>query len=277
MASSEFLVFVDGSEDGLARLRLAADVAKQHGAHLEAILLNRLPGPRFGANEAMADLYEADLKQSRATAAEALKALQAAAGAGDHHLHVVECGAGEARDAAARLSRTADLVMIGKPEDFDGTDLDTDIFIGAVLEGGRPCLMFPRWITPHAWGRRALIWWKGTPQASRAVQGALPFIAKAEAARICVANPRGEREGEDERSIERLGAYLMRHGAKVGDPVMRESWEGPEYMIASEVEGFNADLVVMGAYESSRLQEEMFGGATARMVRDATVPILLAH
>ncbi len=279
MSFKEFLVFIDGSEDGVARFRLAMDVAKTNDAHLDAIVLNRLPGPPLGVGADGMGLYKEETQKSREQAVVALEALaKVSAGAGqDVHVHVVECGADQAQAAAARLARTADLVMLGKPEELDDSDLDTDIFLGAVLEGGRPCLVFPRWINPHRWGRRALVWWKGTPESSRAVHGALPFLAQAEEVRICVANPRGEREGEDERSLQRLGTYLMRHGAKVGDPVMRESWEGPEYMVASEVEGFNADLVVLGAYENGRMREELFGGVTAKLVKDATVPILLAH
>lgn len=279
MAFKEFLVFVDGSEDGRARLRLALEVAQAREAHLEAIVLNRLPGPPYGVGaEVMTDIYERETKKAREQAEAGLDTLKKIVSPNEHlHLHIVECDSDEAQAATARAARTADLVMFGKPEDFDDSDLDTDIFLGAVLEGGRPCLMFPRWITPHVWGRRALVWWKGTPAASRAVQGALPFLAKAEDVRICLANPRGERVGEDERGLQRLSTYLMRHGAKVGDPVMRESWPGPETMVTSEVAAYNADLIVLGAYEDGRMKEELFGGVTAKLVKEATVPILMAH
>ncbi|MES1199708.1 MAG: universal stress protein [Pseudomonadota bacterium] len=277
MGWREFLVFVDGSEDGLARFKMAQDIAKD--GRLEALVLVELAAPNVPLGQGMVDELLDEANHNRRIAGQdAVEALQKlAAGAANVTITSWEVSNGKAREAAARAARTADLVIFGKPESFDGSELDTDIFVGATLEGGRPCLMLPRWIMPHAWGRRAVISWKGTPQAARAVQGALPFLVKAEAVRLCVANPRGEHEGEDEAGVERAVNYLKTHGVKVEAPVMRESWEGPERMVVSEAEGFNADLLVIGAYESARLQEEMFGGVTARVARDATIPVLLAH
>lgn len=279
MAWQEFLAFVDGSEDGLARLKLAKAVADAHGGRLEGLVLAPAPMPPLaGGAEMVVDVHEEGLKAVRDEAARAVRALQAIAPPSERtHIHALEIPHGDSQAAAARATRTADLVMFGQPEEMDGSRLDTDIFLGAVLEGGRPCLMFPRWINPHAWGRRAVISWKGTPEASRAVQAALPFLKKAEAVRLCVANPSGEREGEDEQGVARIATYLSRHGVRVEEPVMRESWEGPERMIVSEVEGFNADFLVLGAYEGPRWQEELFGGVTATMVRDARIPILMTH
>ncbi|MEJ0060374.1 MAG: universal stress protein [Terricaulis sp.] len=68
-----------------------------------------------------------------------------------------------------------------------------------------------------------------------------------------------------------MAKYLERHDVRVETPIIRDSWEGPERMIVSEVEGFNADFMVLGAYEGSRIQEELFGGVTARIVRDSTI------
>jgi nucleotide-binding universal stress UspA family protein len=105
----------------------------------------------------------------------------------------------------------------------------------------------------------------------------MPFIAAAEAVRISVANPRSGQEGEDAAGLDRLATYLMRHGARVEPPVVRSSWEGPEKMFPSEIEAFNADMLVMGAYSRPRLQEIVFGGMTAAMVREARIPLLITH
>lgn len=278
MIWQEFLVFADASEDGVARLRMAMDIAKTFNGKLEALVLAPVPLSFAVAGEALAALDDEARLAIRKDCDAAVKTLQGVAGAGVHvHVHGWDIPAGDSQVAAARATRSADFVIFGQPEEMDGSRLDTDIFLGAVLEGGRPCLMLPRWINPHAWGKRAVISWKGTPEAARAVQAALPFLKKAEAVRLCVANPRGEREGEDDAGIARIATYLQRHGVKVEEPVVRESWEGPDRMIVSEVEGFNADFLVLGAYEDPKWAEEIFGGVTARMVRDAKIPILMTH
>jgi nucleotide-binding universal stress UspA family protein len=40
---------------------------------------------------------------------------------------------------------------------------------------------------------------------------------------------------------------------------------------------FGADLLVVGCYGHSRLRETVFGGATTRILRDMTLPVLMAH
>jgi nucleotide-binding universal stress UspA family protein len=181
----------------------------------------------------------------------------------------------EVRAYAARRARRSDLVIAGQPQSMDG--VDAELLMGAVFGGGRPCLMLPRWIKPHTWGKRVFIAWKGTPEAARAVAGAMPFIRRSETVRICCANPRGEREGEDEQGLNELASYLMRHGANVEPVVSATSWEGADKLILSEIEGFNADLVVMGAYGHTRVHELIFGGLTEKMVRDANTAVLFAH
>lgn len=260
MAWREILVFADGSEDGLARMRIAWRLAEEHGARLEALVL-RPP---------------ADLNVVVEGAVEALREIVGEAG--DRvHVHRIDLGEDDAQAVAAREARLADLVIFGKPETLDNSRLDTDIFAGALLGGGRPCLMLPRWITPHAFGRRPLIAWRGEEEAARALHWAMPFLRAAEEARICLANPRSDREGEDDAGMARLAAYVRRQGVKVGEPVIRESWEDSQRMILSELEGFNADMLVMGAFGAPRLLEELFGGVTASIVRDVRVPVLLAH
>lgn len=260
MAWREILVFADGSADGLVRMRMALDLAEAHGARLEALVLTPV----------------ADGNVEHAGAVEKLSAL--APGRGDRlYVHSLQVATGDAVAAAAREARCAELVVLGQPETLDNSDLDTDIFVGALTGGGRPVLMLPRWISPRAYGRRILIAWRGSPEAARALHASLPFLRTAEAVRVCLANPRSEEHGEDERSMAELASMLTRQGVKVEDPVIRESWEAAERMIVSELEGFNADMLVMGAYSRSRMLEDIFGGMTAQMVRDVKTPILLMH
>ena len=39
----------------------------------------------------------------------------------------------------------------------------------------------------------------------------------------------------------------------------------------------NADLIVVGAYSHARTTEMIFGGVTRSLLRDAAVPLLIAH
>jgi nucleotide-binding universal stress UspA family protein len=50
----------------------------------------------------------------------------------------------------------------------------------------------------------------------------------------------------------------------------------PEEILKAAGE-FGADMLVLGCYGHSRLRETVFGGATTRILRDMTLPVLMAH
>lgn len=277
MPVRDIVTFADGSESGRARLRIAQAIAALRDAHLDVDVIAPLFAPLTPIEpEVMAALFEQERQRARKEGADMAAALRQSTGAPDRTVvHVRDLFFSEIRDYAARAGRSCDLVIAAQPERMDG--VEAELLIGALLGGACPVLMLPRWIKPHTWGKRVFIAWKGTPEAARAVKGAMPFIAEADAVRICLANPRGERHGEDERSLDRLATYLMRHGAKVEAPITTSSWEGPEKLFPSEIEAFNADLVVMGAYGHSRARELIFGGMTEMMIRNARTAVLFAH
>jgi nucleotide-binding universal stress UspA family protein len=280
MSWKEILALADGSPDGLTRVRIAVELARASSAHLEVQSFSLLPEfPMTEAAGALADAYGRARIEAAEAAEKAMAAIRALGpGLGDRFsAYRQDVTPGQARRLAGVFARTADLVVLGRPEDIDRSTLDSELLEGAVMSGGRPCLVVPRWHEPHPWGRRALVAWKGTPEASRAVSAAMPLLEKAETVRICVVNPRGETEGEDERALGRLATHLMRHGVRVGDTVTPRSAEAAFQAIAGEAESFGADLLVMGAFGHSRLRQWVFGGVTRGMLESANIPVLTAH
>ena len=280
MSYAEVLAFADASDEGLSRARIARGIAGGELARLQVDVVE----PLFAflgteGSGGIGEYYAQERQRARAAAEEAASAVRQMLGHGGA-MDPIEVNArdmflSEVRAYAARAARTSDLVIAGQPARMD--DCDAELLIGALFGGGRPCLMLPRWIKPHTWGRRVFIAWKGTPEASRAVAGALPFIRKSEAVRICVANPHGAREGEGDESLNRLTTYLMRHGATVDQIVRTTSRQATDKLIAEEIDGFGADFVVMGAYGHSRVRELIFGGLTEHMIRHANTAVLFAH
>jgi nucleotide-binding universal stress UspA family protein len=47
--------------------------------------------------------------------------------------------------------------------------------------------------------------------------------------------------------------------------------------LLAQVAELDADLLVMGAYGHSRLHEMILGGVTRDILRNANVPVLMAH
>jgi nucleotide-binding universal stress UspA family protein len=168
-------------------------------------------------------------------------------------------------------ARAADLLIIGRPSDDQITS--SDVLESALLNSGRPLLISPSapMVAPPS---TAVIAWKATPEAARAVTAAMPFLSTAkEIVIITVAEHETKLE---EEGTARLMASLRWHGFSVSVRRLEPGAQGAaETLLAAARE--HAALLVMGGYGHSRLREWIFGGFTQRILREAEIPVLLAH
>jgi nucleotide-binding universal stress UspA family protein len=74
----------------------------------------------------------------------------------------------------AEHGRVADLLVIGRAGEDEGVSLDT--IEGALVDSGRPLLIPPAALVT-AFPETIAIAWKATPEAARALTGALPFLS----------------------------------------------------------------------------------------------------
>ncbi len=81
----------------------------------------------------------------------------------------------------------------------------------------------------------------------------------------------GEQPGAD------VAHYLSRHGV-TAHVEQRKSNGAP---VADVIRAFavenGSDLIVLGAYSHARSREFIFGGVTRSLLKNVTVPMLLAH
>lgn len=273
------LTFADTSAAGLARVAIAERIADRHNAHLWVEILDKPPEAElepeevFFSGHTYGDVLEAVREVGRAEAAAVRSTLQR-----DPQFHIVSASPvhdARVRGFAAEAAYAADLVIVGKPDESSASRRGADALMGALIEGGAPVLALPGWIAPRRIGRRVLIAWRASPEAARAVRASLPFITGADTVRVCMANP--HKRGEDASALARFEAYLLRHGAKLEATSAIESWEGPEPAFRAELEGYGADLLVMGGFHHAPLREVVFGGMTVAMLRDAPCAVMLAH
>src|SRR6266699_4247208 len=189
----DILVCVDATDAGEGRLRLAAAIAREHSAHLSAAyVLQAANGDRAAE---IADGVERRFRDS----------VYPHAVAGDWHLFA----AGEGENLVALL-KTVDLAVFGQaspdhraPSGFRPDDL--------VMAGGRPVLVIPYAGEFGAIGRRVLIAWDGTREASRALHDALPLIAQAEAVWVMTVRARDANSDDHGQSLDRVVCHLQRH------------------------------------------------------------------
>ncbi|CAH2601517.1 Universal stress protein [Rhodovastum atsumiense] len=266
------------------QLDAALQLARALGAHIAALHIRPDPEALFatipealltaGAERAR---YEAEAS-AEATQAEAgfaawraRQGLAAEAPGADGVSAGWSSRVGPLQTVLARAGRLADLIVLGfpgMPHLVTGHAFDV-----ALLETGRPVLLAP--VPPaDAMLRHVMIAWNGSLEAARAVAGALPLLRGA--GRISVFTAAQE-EGASPACAGELVAYLAGHGL-VAAPVTTQDADaqaGPALLRAAVEAGVS--LLVMGAYTHGRIRHLLRGGMTTDVLKQAALPVVMAH
>jgi nucleotide-binding universal stress UspA family protein len=171
-------------------------------------------------------------------------------------------------------ARSADLIVAAQADPDWAFSRLLDFPERLAVESGRPVLVVPYAGRYRQIARNAVVAWKPTREAARAVFDALPLLKSAESVQILEVN-----QSHDERAPSDLGlaATLARHGIKT-------TWRrmvAPDISVGDEIlsrlADQGADLLVMGAYGHSRMRELIFGGVTHHIARHMTAPTVWSH
>ena len=76
---------------------------------------------------------------------------------------------------------------------------------------------------------------------------------------------------------DELAHYLEAHGIESSSSGISDNDMSPSEAIVDQAKDMKADLIVMGAYGHARLREIILGGVTNDLLKQAPVPLLLAH
>ena len=149
-----------------------------------------------------------------------------------------------------------------------------DILGEAILSCRVPCLVLPPQWRREIRFERIVIGCNGSVEAIRAIHAALPFLKVARQVTLVDGDMGDDDEG---RPCFDPFVYLLRHGISPRPSFVRASSVMAGEILLKEVGRIDADLLVMGAYGRSRLRERVFGGATRRVLEEATIPVLMQH
>jgi nucleotide-binding universal stress UspA family protein len=181
----------------------------------------------------------------------------------------------DAVDAVPLHGRYADVIVIGQPNESDASGVEPDFAERLLLAAGRPVLIIPyAGEFPHI-GTRVLVAWNAGREATRALTDAIPLLREADQVDVIAFNPRNAPHGEVPGAD--IGLYLARHGIKVN--VSQQTAEDVDVgnQLLSRAADLDSDLIVMGAYAHSRMQQLILGGATRTVLESMTVPVLMSH
>jgi nucleotide-binding universal stress UspA family protein len=279
MPFKSIAVFVDPTPAGEARTSYAARIACAHGAHLVGIFVvpsiyGGSPAESFVQGRQAVRQVIAGHQAKEAAAIDAAKrSFSAGCAREDVSFEFRFLHQGDFHDGAALNSLHADLVIVGGPRPGG---LPSDWSAEALLLAtGVPFLLLPEPWKGSAAGH-VVVAWNASREARRAIADALPFLVSARSVTILVVDPhKNPRHGEEPGAD--VARYLIRHGAKVTVEQVQSNGEPIARTILAYAGRHDTDLIVVGAYSHPRTTEMIFGGVTRSLLRDAAVPLLIAH
>jgi len=170
----------------------------------------------------------------------------------------------------------ADLTVVARPDPGGQTAGPLGLGESLVFTSGRPVILFPPRGTASR-VRRILVGWNAGRESVRAVADAMPLLVRAEAVEVLVVDPESRRSGHGQEPGADIARHLARHGVQV--EVRRRLSEGEDVgrVLLSQAAAFGADLMVMGAYGHSYLNEWIFGGVTRTVLHEANLPVLMSR
>jgi nucleotide-binding universal stress UspA family protein len=291
MALKDLLVCLDPGSASQTRLKLAFNLARAQGAHLDgAYVMPKAedviahppagvvpPGPLPGlvegggmtpggpVTEVLREAEEAEAAEQSFRSELRLQGLEG-------EWHIFDTGE---QSELIELVKTVDLTITGQvsPDGGPPAFRPEEIAVGTA----RPLLVIPYAGSFETVGKRALIAWDGSREAVRALNDALPLLHGAEAVTIIFVGQR-ETELEGQRlSLDRVLRHLRRHGIAAQ---LEESVQGGisvSDILLSRAMDLGADLIVAGLYHHSQLREALIGGVSHDLLDHMTVPVLMSH
>jgi nucleotide-binding universal stress UspA family protein len=288
MGFKDILVALDSAPAVRGRIELAAALAERFGAHLiglHAALPVEAPRRRgyfdYFDHSLLDPLYREYREKMQAGAERAQSLFEEIA-----QRHGVSAewrtAAGYPSEITALNGRYVDLIVLGQ---IDPDDPQTMLFRPlpeeVALGVGRPILVVPYAGSWKEIGRRVLVGWDASREATRAINDAMPLLAAAQTVTILAIDPAGGPAGDGGGHGEVPGAdialHLARHGVKATIETTVSAGIGAGNALLSRASDLEADLLVMGAYGHSRVRELLLGGATRTVLESMTLPVLMAQ
>jgi nucleotide-binding universal stress UspA family protein len=286
MALKDLLVHLDDSASGLTRMRLAADLARRHQAHLTVIYIEQrteaqlhqlrsaelglLPADKLSELERFID---AAVNRATMVMKASLEVLQKEfqietewrCVTADNVAHIV-----------CQHARYADLAIVGHNTENTGDPAVEYSFGETILfTVGRPVIIIPSDTKRATLGQRIAVGWNSSRPAARALADATALIEKAENTTILTVNP-DELAQRGALPVQNLIDNLMRHGSNVEAVQMTLHHTPIGDALQNQAQALGADLLVVGAYGHARLWEKLLGGVTRDILIRTAMPILMS-
>jgi nucleotide-binding universal stress UspA family protein len=281
MAWKDILVIVSEAEADAAALALGEALTRKCAdCHIAAAFLTPLPDePLAYEPTVVAGVWAELLGRARQEAEAERQRVQARLAQFErpYELRNAEALSRDLGRVAAVHARYADVAVMTRPGDGPGAELREEIIEGVLFHSGRPALIAPPGWSGATVGKRVVVAWDASREATRALSEADDILESAEAVTVLTVDAKPKMFGHGDQPGANIAGHLTRRGLPAEVRNVDSMGRHASLAILEEAKSLGADLVVMGGYAHSRLRELVFGGATRELLRTADIPLLMAH
>ena len=279
MQVKDILVHLDNSTACAQRVEAAIALAKRQDSRVTgvALALKSITANYIGIQvpQAISDAQKEIVENAAQTAvAEFERAAKEAGIAYDSE--IIYTTAARAPDRMAYKARCNDMTFLGQPNpDDDNAAYMNHLLEGVLFDSGRSVYVVPYIGRIDMEHRNAVIAWDGGKKAARAIHDAIPLLQGRSKVTLLMVNAKKSSSKKDNKP----GADMLRHLQSHGLDVTLENMQTDvktDYAILNFLTDSGADLLVMGAYEHSRLREKAFGGVTDSILHHMTSAVLMS-
>ena len=276
MALRSILAAFSGDPASCSGLRFALDLQRRHAAHVTGVVWHA-PGPVPTRHRAYLSRDVSSMLAEREDSA-------AIAVRRDFEARVAEAGDpaqasfidlhAEEDFSLPERARAYDLVVMSRLAAEVGREhgrVRPDV---VALRSGRPVITVPHDAAPDALSRPVVIAWDGKRAAARALADAVHLVGLT--GPTVVLSIGDHHQAAPEAGDDVLG-LLARHGVAAERLIRPAGRKGIARTLLDACSETGAGLLVMGAYEHSKLSEDLMGGVTRDILADAHLPVLMSH
>lgn len=265
----------EGIDEPSSALAYGLSLAQQAAAHatIQAASLKVVLGNTFVSNVAtgLVAAHNRRLRQLATAVAERAAGDAAAAGVAAS-VEAPQLSYPQLVDTFVAQARVHDIAVLDA--ETATVNADRGLIEGLLFESGRPLLVVPPGFDTfrHA---RVLVAWDASARAARAVNDAMGILKAAGAVEVLAIG--SQKELAHEVPGAELAPHLARHGVNVTVKNLVPGSDGIAGTLREQAALIGADLIVMGAFNHSRMREWVLGGVTESLLADCKVPLLMSY
>ncbi len=276
MAFKNILITYNGSESSSAALEFALILRDKYDAHLTGLLAYNFAPVNDNVRSWMPEDVRASIKSVQKEAIQRIEDKfrdTIAKSSSPEKIHWI-AKSGEGDKTVAKYARFYDLTILGRYDAVHGEDqqeLHPDMI---AMVSGRPVLLVPRVFEMAAFNDRVTLAWDGKRASTRALSDAIQILKTDAEVTVLTVGDAITSASMPEIDVQ---TSLQRHGINTRKVEIQRKGKSVAYRVLEFLEQSDSSMLVMGAYEHSKFRQSMIGGVTNSVLKQAKVPIMIAH